>query len=209
MLVGFYFANHPPCARVHSFSSLNTVIMIGFLIFLFGLLVTIGMCGLAAWSDFKGFRIPNIVSIVIIIAFWVAFGVTTLTDQRDIIFMAMPSHIGSAALVFMVTMAMFALKMFGAGDSKFATAVAFWLGFPSLAPFIFYMTLLGGVIAAISLALKKWKPFKNPPQGGWIAKAQEGHNSVPYGIAIAGGAIIAFIYQGYFSFATWGEMFAS
>ena len=111
--------------------------MIGFLFFLSGLLVTIGMCGLAAWSDYKGFRIPNLVALVIIAAFFFAYGITTLTGQRDEIFMPVASHLGAAAIVLLVTMTLFGLRLLGAGDSKFATAVAFWLGFQGLAAFFF------------------------------------------------------------------------
>lgn len=181
--------------------------MIGFLFFFFGLLVTIGMCGLAAWSDYKGFRIPNHVSLVIIGAFVIAFGVTTLTGQDQLIFSTWKSHLGSAGAVMLVTMLMFSLGALGAGDSKFATSVAVWLGISGLSVFLFYMALIGGLLGLSSLVLKKFKPLKNPKAGTWPAKAQEGHNAVPYGIAIAGGAIIAFVFKGYFSLENWSNMF--
>jgi prepilin peptidase CpaA len=183
--------------------------MTGFLFFLFGLLVTIGMCGLAALSDFKGFRIPNLVALVIVGAFLASYGITSLTGQRDAIFMPAVSHFGAATIVFLITMILFAFKLLGAGDSKFATAVALWLGFQGLAPFLFYMALIGGLLGVVSLALRHRKPFKNPPQGTWLAKAQEGHNAVPYGIAIAGGTVIAFIFLGYFSLDKWAAMFGA
>jgi Flp pilus assembly protein protease CpaA len=67
--------------------------------------------------------------------------------------------------------------------------------------------MAGGVIAGLSLVLKKWKPLKNPPAESWLAKAQEGHPSVPYGIAIAFGALASFLYTGYFSPDKWQSMF--
>ncbi len=183
--------------------------MIGFLFFLFGLLATLGMCGLAAWSDYRGFRIPNLVPVVIVAAFAVAFGVTTLTGQRAEVFMPLPSHLGVAFAVLMLTMVLYAFKLFGAGDSKFVSALALWLSLQGLAAFFFYMTLFGGLLGLTSLALRKWKPLKNPTPGTWFAKAQEGHNAVPYGIAIALGAVIAFLFMGYFSFDKWAAMFAT
>ena len=181
--------------------------MIGFLFFFFGLLVTIGMCVLAAWSDFKGFRIPNMVSLIIIAAFAVAFGVTTLTGQDAIIFSALKSHLIAAGVVLLVTMLLFSLGALGAGDSKFATAVALWVGLPGLAAFLFYMAVIGGLLGGISLVLKRVKPLKNPPAGTWLAKAQAGHNAVPYGIAIAIGAVLGLAFHGYFNLETWGNMF--
>jgi prepilin peptidase CpaA len=187
---------------------LASFLMIGFLFFLFGLLVTLGMCGLAAWSDYKGFRIPNLVSIIIIAAFGVAFGVTHLTGQSDAVFGSLKSHLIAAGAVLLITMLFFALRLLGAGDSKFATAIALWAGGPpGFTAFLFYMALLGGLLGLISLALKRWKPLKSPQPDTWPAKAQEGHNAVPYGIAIAAGAVIAFVIKGYFSPDTWAAMF--
>lgn len=180
--------------------------MFGFILFLFGLLATLGMCGLAAWSDFKGFRIPNLVSIVIVAAFAVAYGGTVLTGQSDIIFSALKSHLISGGVVLLITMLMFALRVWGAGDSKFAAAVSLWLGVPGLAPFLFYMALLGGLLGVATLLLKRFKPVRKPPAGSWPARAQDGHNAVPYGIAIAAGAIIAFFFRSYFNLGLWEEM---
>lgn len=185
--------------------------MIGFLFFLFGLLVTLGMCGLAAWSDFKGFRIPNLVPAVIVLAFALAFGVTTLTGQQPLIFLKLSSHLSAAGVVLLITMAMFGMRVLGAGDSKFAASVALWAGIPGLPAFLVYMALAGGLLGAASLALRKWKPLKLPLTpllvDTWPQKAQEGHNSVPYGVAIAIGALVAMVFQGYFSFGKWADMF--
>lgn len=169
--------------------------------------MTLGMSVLAARSDYNGFKIPNIVPVVIVGAFVVAFGVLELTGQRDVFFKPIGSHIGAALLVLMVTGAMFALKQLGAGDSKFATAIALWVGLSGLVPFLFYMVLAGGVIAAASLALRKWKPVQNPVEGSWIDAAQKGSGNVPYGIAIAVGAFAGFYLCGYFNLSQWELMF--
>ncbi|PZP55914.1 MAG: hypothetical protein DI586_05330 [Micavibrio aeruginosavorus] len=184
--------------------------MIGFIFFFFGIIAAIGMSGLAAWTDFKGYRIPNIISVIIAASFVTAFGITFLTGQNEIIFFSWQSHLGSFFLVLIITMAMFAFKALGAGDSKMASAIALWLGWGGLVPFLFYMALTGGVLALVSIILKKYKPFKLPLpgilRGSWLENAQIGVNKVPYGIAIAVGALIAFVFNGYFSFEKWSEM---
>lgn len=162
---------------------------------------------MAALSDYRGFRIPNMISIVIVAAFVVAFGTVTLTGQRSDVFFSLSSHVISAAVVLGVTAILFALGQLGAGDSKFATAIGLWLGLPGLAAFLFYMALGGGIVAGASLALKRWKPFPNAAEGGFVAKAQQGANQVPYGIAIAFGAAAAFLYRGYFNPTLWQAMF--
>ncbi len=167
----------------------------------------LGLCGLAAWSDFKGFRIPNIISVIIAASFFVVFGILTLTEQRSLVFGPLLPHLGAALIVFLATGILFALKQLGAGDSKFATAVALWLGLHGLVPFLFYMAFAGGLIAAFSLYLKKKKPLKNPLEGSWPDKAQKGHPNVPYGIAIAVGTFAGFIFRGYLSLSVWEQMF--
>lgn len=180
--------------------------MLALLLFLFGVFVTLGMCYLAAKSDYKGYKIPNVVSIVIIGAFFMTYGGLTLLEQRDVFFKPIGMHLGSAFLVLMITGAMFALKKLGAGDSKLATAIALWTGFSGLVPFLFYMSLSGGVIAGFSLYLQKKKPFSSPSEGGWIDVVQKGGGVVPYGIAIAIGAVASFIYLGFFNFSKWGDL---
>lgn len=181
--------------------------MIGLVFFLFGLVVTLAMCAMAAWSDFRGFRIPNMYSLVILGAFVLVFGALALLGQNQLVFQSLSSHVSAAAIVLAVTGVLFVLKQLGAGDSKFATVIALWVGLPGLVPFLFYMALSGGLIAALSLVLRKFKPFAAPLEGSWIAKAQEGHPSVPYGIALAIGAVAAFGFQGYFSPSHWESLF--
>lgn len=181
--------------------------MIGFTFFLFGVIVTLGMCALGAWSDFRGFRIPNAVSVAILAAFAVSYGALYVTGTREVVLLPIGLHIGAALLVLLITGTLFAFKQLGAGDSKMATVLALWMGLPGLVPFLFYMSLAGGVVAGISLILKKWKPVKNPPEGSWVDKAQQGHPSVPYGIALACGALAAFIYLGYLDFSKWQDVF--
>ncbi|MBL8640956.1 MAG: prepilin peptidase [Alphaproteobacteria bacterium] len=181
--------------------------MIGLLVFLFGVFVTLGMCGLAAKSDYKGFKIPNITSIVIILAFAVTYAVLSVTGQKDVFFKPIGLHLGAAFLVFMMTSVLYATQKLGAGDSKFATAVSLWVGTSGLIPFLFYMSLAGGFIALISLYLQKKKPFLSPPEGGWIDSAQKGGSKVPYGIAIAIGAFFSFLYSGFFSLTKWESFF--
>lgn len=181
--------------------------MVGFVLFFFGVIVTLAMCGMAAWSDFRGFRIPNPVSLVILGAFVVSYAGLYVSGHERVFFSSIGSHVGAAAVVLVFTAGLFALKQLGAGDSKFATVIALWVGFSGLIPFLFYMAMAGGIVAGLSLYFKKKKPFSSPRAGGWIAKAQEGHPSVPYGIALTAGAVAAFILLGYFSPQKWSEVF--
>ena len=172
--------------------------MIALLLFLFCLFIAIGTGILAGWSDIKGLKIENIYSVVVLGAFLVCYLLMWLLGRVDVFFSPF-SHILSALIVFAVTAAMFAFNLLGAADSKLGTAFAAWVGLKGLFPFLFYMTLCGGLLAVFALGLQKWTPVKNPPEGSWIARVQAGESKVPYGVAIVLGALASFVNIGYFS----------
>lgn len=170
--------------------------MILLIFFLFAVFVALGAGFLAALSDFRGMVIPNALSVVIAAAFFAAYAGLWLSG-RDDVFMPLVPHLLSALVVFAVTLAMFMLGGIGAGDSKLASAFAFWTGLEGLMAFLFYMALAGGVLGLVALALRRWKPVRGSREGGWIARVQAGENGVPYGAAIFAGALASFVKLGY------------
>ena len=178
--------------------------MILLIIFLMCLFVVMGTGVLAAVADFRGMTIPNLYSAIIIAALVVCYAVLWL-GGRDEVFYSPLSHILSAVIVFGLTLLMFMAKIVGAGDSKLASALALWVGLKGLVAFVFYMSVAGGLLALVALALKKWTPVKNPPKGSWVEQVQGGASKVPYGIAIVLGALASFVKIGYFE----GEVLSS
>lgn len=148
---------------------------------------------LSCISDVQRLRIPNAYVLSVLAAFGIAFALS-------------PSSFGiwwhpfaAGAVFLVVTYIMFAAGMLGAGDAKMGAALALWVGLPGLMAYVMYMAIAGGVIGALSLAIRKLKPFKNPRAGGWIATVQGGGNAVPYGIAISAGAVAAMLHNGFIS----------
>jgi prepilin peptidase CpaA len=185
---------------------------------LFGLLVSLAISVLACWSDFKGFRIPNSYSIIVIAAFVLAYGVSFLTGNESLLFANLKSHLLASLIVFAVTFAMFALKLLGAGDSKFASALALWIGLAPLPLFLFYMTLMGGILAVIALALRRTKFIsrafearqKSVPaflQGSFVDEAEKGSAKIPYGIAISFGFWVALLGTNFLKPSLWLDLF--
>ncbi len=172
--------------------------MILLIIFLICLFVTLGVAVMAGVADFKRMKIPNVYSLYIIIAFFVAF-TALYFGGNDEVFSSIYMHILSALVTFLVTFILFGLKLLGAGDSKFATACAFWVSLKYLPIYLFFMTLFGSVLGFVALYLKNKKPFKSPVDGSWIAQVQGGASKVPYGIAIAVGLFVSFLHTGYLS----------
>lgn len=176
--------------------------MIFLIVFLICLFTALAFIGFAAWSDVQRMMIPNSFSLYIISSFIVCYGVLFFGGVHSHVFEPIVSHLISAAVMFGVTFVLFALKMIGAGDSKLATACALWVGAVHLMAFLFYMTLCGAALSLFALYVKRRKPFKSPKEGSWIAQVQGGAEKVPYGVAIASGLIISFVYAEYFSAAT-------
>ncbi len=97
-------------------------------------------------SDVTRFRIPNIVSIVLLAAFipYVLLGGTQTIWP----------HFAVAGAVFVVLFISFALGWLGAGDVKFVSAISLWAG-PEHGPmFLVSFALLGGVLALMLLGLR-------------------------------------------------------
>ena len=172
--------------------------MILLIIFLICLFVTLFIGGMAGFSDIRSMTIPNSYSAYIIVSFFVAFTALYLGGQ-DEVFSSITSHLLAALLMFVASVVLFALGIIGAGDSKFASACAFWVGVKYVPVFLFFMVISGGLLGVAALIIKRKKPFKNPIEGSWVAQVQGGADKVPYGVAITFGMVVAFIYSGYFS----------
>ena len=148
----------------------------------------IGVSIWAAFNDFYRLRIPNVLSIVIV----VLFGAFCFVEPLALAVWWKPFV--AAAVMLIVTFMMFAGGILGAGDSKLAAALALWAGLSGLPAFLFFMSCYGGILSILGILLRKYKPVSAPFKGGWVDEIQSGRNALPYGIAISGGAITSFFY---------------
>lgn len=180
--------------------------MISLTVYLSCLLVTCAASALAAVSDFRGLTIPNIYSGLIAGSYLICILVLTALGHGALL-PPLFSSVLAALIFFAITFVMFAAKILGAADSKLGTACVLWMGLSGFVAFLFYMTVFGGVLALISIVLRKWKPIKNPPAGSWLEKAQAGENKVPYGIAIFLGMLVSFVNLGYFNLNSFASFF--
>lgn len=168
-------------------------------IVVFCMLIALGFAIAAGVADFKTMNIPNIYSLGIILAFLPAFATDALSGDGMEFFASWKSHLIAGVGMFGVTFLLFSLGMIGAGDSKLSSALSLWVGIPGLPAFLFYMAITGALLGVATKVMNKRVVVEGPKEESWIAKAQAGGVGVPYGIAIALGAIIAFYQLGYFS----------
>lgn len=138
----------------------------------------------AAVSDFRSMTIPNIISIVMIVAFvgLVPFSGLPLTT---IVYSAL-----TALMTFLVCFGLFASGAMGGGDAKLLTASALWFGF-SIHALIFFINvaLLGGLLTLIILFLRAKSAYL-PILSAYLPSSLTEAKKIPYGIAIAAGGII-------------------
>jgi prepilin peptidase CpaA len=128
-------------------------------------------------NDIRTRKIPNLSILVLLGLFipWTAldFGAATV------------SGLEAGALVFVVTVALYAFRIFGAGDSKMFSAAALFMGMGYLPYFLLVTALAGGVFALLALAAR--------PQRALVMFASRGRGDfgagVPYGAAIALGGV--------------------
>ena len=141
----------------------------------------------AALRDVTSYTIPNWISLSLIAAFPVA----ALAQGVPLATLGLCFAIGAAGLV--AGMAMFAVRWIGGGDAKLFAAAALWLGWPAIVTYAAITGLAGGALAMALLALRSplIRPYiLNGP--AWFVRLAEPGESVPYGVAICVGALVAF-----------------
>jgi prepilin peptidase CpaA len=140
----------------------------------------------AAVLDATTYRIPN----------WLT-GLTALAFVPMAIYAGMPLalfgwHVLMGLILFFVGYAMFALGLFGGGDAKLMAAAGLWFGFGQTYEFILFTVLAGGVLA-IAIALLAVVQMQMELSGRKYSDVIKNlAPKVPYGIALAAGAILAF-----------------
>ncbi len=102
---------------------------------------------IALKTDAQKFQIPNWVSYVIIISYGLFISVSYLLGHVDIIDIVY--HALTAIGFLIIGFILFVKKLFGAGDVKLMSTFALWVG-PNLAmPYLFLITLAGGIVALV------------------------------------------------------------
>jgi prepilin peptidase CpaA len=140
----------------------------------------------AASSDLLTMTISNRVSLVLVGGFF-ALALMSGMATTEVL-----SHIGAAAVVLVVSFGFFVRGWIGGGDAKLAAATAIWLGFGYLLNYLVYASLLGGALTILLIQ------FRLVPLPGllagqfWAQRLHRQDGDVPYGIALAGAALLVY-----------------
>jgi prepilin peptidase CpaA len=129
----------------------------------------------AGVSDLVRYEIPNWLSLAVAGAF-----VVMLPDLPP---MVAAMHAAAGVTTLAVMAVGFWFGAIGGGDAKLLGAVGLWMGWGNLLPFLVLVSILGGMIGLLILALRALVPL--PPAGRWSSRVLQGGAGVPYGLAIA------------------------
>ena len=149
----------------------------GFTEVLLGLLAIILI--VAAVIDVRTFTISNgLNALVALLAplYWWSIGLPLWPDAAI--------QVAVASGVFLALAVTFYMGMMGGGDVKLAAAIPLWFQPITTLKFLVVMSIAGGVLTLVVLLIHK-KRGKSPIAG----KAPAAKPEVPYGVAIAAGAL--------------------
>lgn len=139
-------------------------------------------CSLAAAvGDARTLRITNSMS-GSIFGLFAVYALISLTPAQT------AAALGLASLTLVIGFAAFTRGWLGGGDAKLLAVCMAWAGVPYACEFLAVTGLAGGVVA-LALGSPSIAGVISPLRRGWPGTAAEQRASMPYGVAIAAGAV--------------------
>ena len=148
------------------------------------LLVLPFLLALAAGFDLASYTIPNRLSLAIVAVFIAFAAISGLPGA------AWGAHLAAGLVALAAGFALFAAGWIGGGDAKLFAATALWFGFGDLLYYALIAAVLGG---GLTLALLMMRRIPLPGaliRQSWIARLHDDKSGVPYGVALAAGALV-------------------
>jgi prepilin peptidase CpaA len=150
------------------------------------LLLFPALMAFAASSDLFTMTISNRVSLLLVAGF-LALAVLSGMDLASML-----SHLGAGATVLVAAFACFAMGWVGGGDAKVAAGVALWFGFGHLLDYLLYASVFGGALTLLLLQFRQWPLPQALGRQTWLLRLHDKETGIPYGIALAVGALIIY-----------------
>jgi prepilin peptidase CpaA len=141
-------------------------------------LLALVLCA-AAVEDAVRLRISNLTCLAVIILALIAMAIHGFPPalwQNAVVFL----------LILVVGTAAFAARMLGGGDVKLLAALGLWMNFAGAVWLIAAVFLAGGVLAILFILTR---PIRRRVSG---STEKSGSARIPYGLAIAAGALLVF-----------------
>jgi prepilin peptidase CpaA len=141
------------------------------------------LLAVAAGWDVASFTIPNFLQLALVASFGVFVVAASLTPA------AISSHLLAGFVGLAIGFTLFALGYVGGGDAKLFACVLLWLGFANLLDYAVVASVLGGALTLAILAVRQM-PLPTALSGQvWIQRLHDAKGGIPYGVALAAGAL--------------------
>lgn len=139
----------------------------------------------AALRDVTTMTIPNWMSAILIAGFFPTALLSGFAPGEILV------HLGVGVAVLVVVAGMFAMRWLGGGDAKILASASLWIGSVAMSQFLLWTAVSGGVFALMLLQARRFAPFY---AGGpeWLGRLMTPKGDIPYGVAIAAGALAAY-----------------
>ena len=141
----------------------------------------IALCVYAALRDIETLTITNGINAAIAFLFIPAIIIAAPGWETAGI------HLLTGFIAFFISVLLFSFGVFGGGDAKMIPGVMLWLGPAAAMPFLVVMAVTGGALAILVIFARKFLPAGAEPD--FARETLLAGNGVPYGVAIAAGAI--------------------
>lgn len=140
----------------------------------------------AGMIDMLTMTIPNRVPLILLAGFALLAPFSGLPWSE----IGLHAGVGFAALV--VGLFCFARGWIGGGDAKLFAAAALWFGYQHLLEFALVTAIIGGALTLVilfgrSVPLPAWLARQ-----AWLARLHDAREGIPYGIALACGALVVY-----------------
>lgn len=148
------------------------------------LVILVGTAIIAgAVYDFTTLTIPNWISLVLLALFpLLAIGAGLSWAEAGI-------HVAVGFSALLVGIALFAARIIGGGDAKLFAAVSLYIGAAWFGMYAFAVAAAGGVLACGLLALRSFASSSTGLRFSWLQHLAKKDAGIPYGVAIAAGAL--------------------
>lgn len=140
----------------------------------------------AAISDVMSMTISNKVSMALVAAFVV------VALAMGMPWTAIGWHFAAGFVVLVAGIACFAMGWIGGGDAKVAAAIALWMGAADTMTYLAVSSAIGGLLTLALLSIRARPLPEWALRQAWIARLYDPRNGVPYGVALAAGALVVF-----------------
>lgn len=101
-------------------------------------------------------------------------------------------HMAAGLLMLVIGMGFFAMGWMGGGDAKLVAAVALWLGWSQLLPYLLFASIIGGGLTLLILTFRKFPLPLTLEKQGWISHLHDRRTGIPYGIALAAAGLVIY-----------------